>query len=309
MKKILDKHGVRAVMLFIAELNGFKSGTVKAKVHFGLQCWLANKLHNLDYTDYSSIIKANNVITDKERATQLKAEADRLEDVNSEAHENIWLERIYDQLDKHFQALPIIKRKALVDREALLLLASRHLESTHQWDVPAELDASASMLQYIGCLTGDIRLLSMTNVAGKTLSDPWSFPGIPRTMFKHAATPLLYGSSKACHELWQSKGHKYTLDQIQLFNQEIATGALGVANAFKEFLIVNCKPTATMTPNIMGEIFTIECNRYRHIGDTTTKYDIFDTITNSIRRISHTTTRKEADLEQFRRYFVTLLIF
>lgn len=281
MKKILDKHGVRAVMLFIAELNGFKSGTVKAKVHFGLHCWLTSKLHDPDYST---------------------------EEGRSEAHENIWLERIYDQLDKHFNALPIIKRKALEDREALLLLASRHLESTHQWDVPLELDASASMLQYIGALTGDARLLSMTNVIGNTLSDPWAFNGINRTMFKHAATPLLYGSSKACHELWQAKGHKYTLDQIQLFNQEIATGALGVANSFKEFLIVNCKPTATMTPNIMGEVFTIECNRYRHIGDVTTKYDIFDTITNSIRRITHTTTRKEADLEQFRRYFVTLLI-
>lgn len=119
MKKILDKHGVRAVMLFIAELNGFKSGTVKAKAHFGLHCWLTSRLHEPDYST---------------------------EEGRSEAHENIWLERIYDQLDKHFNALPIIKRKALEDREALLLLASRHLESIHQWDVPLELDASALTL-------------------------------------------------------------------------------------------------------------------------------------------------------------------
>ena len=63
-----------------------------------------------------------------------------------------------------------------------------------------------------------------------------------------------------------------------------------------------------MTPTIMGETFTIECNRYKNVGDTTTKYDIYDTITHSVRRITHTSTRKEADLEQFRRYFVTLLI-
>lgn len=281
MKKVLDKHGIRAVMLFIAELNGFKSGTPKAKAHYGLTCWLSGKLHEPDYS----------------------TEAGR-----SEAHENIWLERIYDSLDSHFDATPIIKAKALTARSALVYLASKHSKATHPWDVPLELDASASMLQYIGLLTNDSRLLSMTNVIGSTLSDPWAFEGIPRTQFKHAATPMLYGSSRACHELWQDKGHKYTIDQVKLFNQELATGALSVANAFKEFLITNVKPTEHMTPVIFNETFQIECNRYKHLGDITTRYDIFDTETNSIRRISHTTTRKEADLEQFRRYFVTLLI-
>ena len=281
MKKILDKHGIRAVMLFIAELNGFKSGTVKSKAHFGLKCWLSTTLHQPDYS---------------------------AEEGRAEAHENIWLERLYDGLDKHFDVTNLIKSKALTNRDALIYIANRHNKSTFLWDIPLELDASASMLQYIGLLTADSRLLSMTNVIGSTLSDPLAFPGIPRTQFKHAATPMLYGSSKACHELWQAKKHKYTIEQIQAFNTELASGALGVANAFKEFLITNVKPKEFMTPNINGEIFQIECNRYRNVGDHTTKYDIYDTITNSIRCISHTTTRKEADLEQFRRYFVTLLI-
>lgn len=116
MKKVLDKHGIKAVMLFIAELNGFKSGTPKAKAHYGLTCWLSGKLHEPDYS----------------------TEAGR-----SEAHENIWLERLYDSLDSHFDATPIIKAKALTTRSALVYLTSKHLQATHEFTVPLELDASA----------------------------------------------------------------------------------------------------------------------------------------------------------------------
>lgn len=164
------------------------------------------------------------------------------------------------------------------------------------------------MLQYIGLLLGDHRLLEMTNVIGGKLSDPWEFEGIPRTMFKHAATPMLYGSSKGCHELWQNKGHKYTIDQVKSFNNELSNGALGLANQFKEFIINYVKPTETMTVVIDGQEFRIECNRFRNIGEETKAFDIFDTETNTIRRIHHTSTKAVPDLEQFRRYFVTLLI-
>lgn len=308
MKEVLTKHGVKAVMLFIAELNGFKSGTVKAKAHYGLKCWLTSKLHELDYTDYSAQIKANSVITDKERAKLLEEEAKRIEDTNSEAHENIWLERLYTGLDAHFRAGDIVKTTALKYRETLVKLLSRHKDSTFIWDVPIELDASASMIQWMGVLMGDHRLTDMTNVTGNILSDPWAFDGIPRTQFKHAATPMLYGSARACHELWRDKKHNYTINQIELFNKEIASGALGVANALKDFIINNCKPTETMKVDVNGEQFNIECNRYRQIGDTTTKYDIYDSITKRIKTVVHTTTKSIADLEQFRRYFVTLLV-
>lgn len=308
VNKVLTKHGIKACMLFIAELNGFKTGTVRDKTHYGLHCWLSSRLHELDYTDYTSAIKANSVITDEERTKQLEKEAKRVEDVNSEAHENIWLERLYDGLDKHFNATPIIKRKAQESREALLYLAKKHLSANYEWSIPLELDASASMLQYIGLLTNDHRLLEMTNVIGSTLSDPWKFNGIPRTQFKHAATPMLYGSSKTCHELWQDKKHNYTYEQVIAFNQELATGALGVANAFKEFLITNCKPSETMLVKIFNEEFNIECNRYRHEGDHTDIFKLYDSETGYRKTFHHTTVKKVADLEQFRRYFVTLLI-
>lgn len=164
------------------------------------------------------------------------------------------------------------------------------------------------MLQYIGALLGDTRLLSMTNCYGAELSDPWAFEGMSRLMFKHAATPRLYGSSKACYELWEDWDHNYSLEQVQAFNQELATGPLGLADQFKEFIINNVKPTEHMQVTIGAETFSIECNRYRNVGEETTAYDIFDTQTQSIRRMHHTSTKKVADLDQFRRYFVTLLI-
>ncbi len=270
--------GVYAYSLFIAELNGFKEGTELAKSQFGIKCYQSTTLHDLDPNS---------------------------EDDRAEFHENFWLQRIYTELDNYFDtSLDFIDiKQASYDQ-----LLSVTTDNSHKWSTPIELDASASMLQWIGILTNDSRLMSMTNIVGSTLSDPWKFEGIPRTQFKHAATPMLYGSSKACHELWQAKKHKYTLEQVQLFNTELSSGALGLANALKDFLINNCKPQETMQPHIVDETFTIECNRYNQIGEETRLYNIYDSITGAIPTIHHTTTRKEADLEQFRRYFVTLLI-
>ena len=282
MRFTATQKGANAIFLFIAELNGFKSGTPTAKLRFGQQCWFDTVLHDLDHT----------------------SEEDR-----KEVHENIWLQRLYDELDSFYSlgelVAPIVKSKL---SNGKLKLISLDTNANHKWSTPIELDASASMLQYIGILLGDERLLNMTNVIGSTLSDPWAFNGIPRTQFKHAATPRLYGSSRACHELWQDKGHKYTLEQVQLFNQELSSGPLGLADQFKEFIINNVKPSEAMTVDIFGTSFRIECNRYRNVGEQTLRYDIYDSETDTIRRIAHTTTKRVPDLDQFRRYFVTLLI-
>lgn len=279
MRQIATAKGAKAIMLFIAELNGFKKGTVKDKYDFGVRCWLHNTLHELDLTD---------------------------EDDRSELHENIWLERLYAELDNYYNATPGHKITARVKNDISFMESTARTD--YKWETPIELDASASMLQYIGILLNDERLCTMTNVIGDELSDPWEFEGIPRTQFKHAATPMLYGSSKACHELWQDKKHKYTIEQVHAFNQELATGALGLANAFKEFIINNVKPAEKMEVQIWDEKFTIECNRFKQIGEQTIRYDIYDSPSNTIKRISHTTTKSVPDLDQFRRYFVTLLI-
>lgn len=164
------------------------------------------------------------------------------------------------------------------------------------------------MLQWIGILLNDKRLLTMTNVIGDELSDPWEFDGIPRKQFKDAATPRLYGSSKTCHELWQDKDHKYTLEQVALFNKELANGALGIADQFKEFIINNVKPQDEMDLHIWDEKFRVECNRFKNVGEKTTSYNIYDTQDERIKPVVHTDTKKVPDLDRFRRYFVTVLI-
>lgn len=284
MKRIATAKGLNAILLFIAELNGFKKGTVEDKRNHGQQCYLTRTSHNLDYST---------------------------EEGRKEAHENIWLFRLYDELDRYFQLdtmADLTKQWVLSGKRKWEWLEAQ-ASTNYYWIVPIELDASASMLAYIGALLGDERLLSMTNAHGTDLSDPWEFPGIPRTQFKHAATPMLYGSSKPCHDLWQAKGHKYTLEQVKAFNNELASGPLGLANAFKDFLITNCKPQAQMQVHIINEHFTIECNRFRNVGEKTNVYAIYDTDNNAIRTIHHTDTVRVPDLEQFRRYFPTLLIF
>lgn len=267
--------GAYAIFLFIAELNGFKEGTELSKAQAGAKSYQTRLLHDLDPTTESG---------------------------RKDYHENFWLQRLYDQLDMYYDDSNLDITQATYEQLLTPFI------STHKWSVPIELDASASMLQWLGVLLNDERLMSMTNVIGSTLSDPWKFDGIPRTQFKHAATPMLYGSSRACHELWKDKKHDYTYEQVQAFNQELSSGALGLANAFKEFLITNCKPTEFMTLHVFNEQFQVECNRHTHVGEETKTYYLFDTIEAKLRKVHHTTTKSVPDLDQFRRYFVTALI-
>lgn len=281
MRHTATPKGATAIFLFVAELNDFKEGKISEKEAFGITCYLEHTLHTLDHSD----------------------KEDR-----KEVHVNIWLERLYDDLDLYFQLVdkPVSKKAALANGTIAKLLDNPATD--HKWTTPVELDASASILQWMGLLLDEQRLLTMTNVIGSELSDPWNFEGIPRTQFKHAATPMLYGSSRACHELWQDKGHKYTIDQVQAFNKELATGALGVANQLKEFIINNVKPLETMLIKLYKDEFEIECNRFRNIGEETMQYDIFDTKDNAIKRITHTNVKQVPDLDQFRRFFPTLLV-
>lgn len=280
MRNIAEE--INSIYLFIAELHGYRVGTEAGKLAFGRECYLTTRLLDLDYNK----------------------ESDR-----SDMHENIWLQRLYDDLDNCFGITDsplagIYKTRSLKGKERIEDCANPN----YKWSVPIELDAGASMLQYIGILLGDETLCTRTNLVGTELQDPWAFGCISRAMFKHAATPRLYGSSRACYELWNDWKDDYTLEQVVAFNTELTSGLLSVADAFKEFIINNVKPTEQMRVRIWNEEFDIECNRFRNVGEETLRYDIFDTETRSIRRICHTRTKKVPDLQQFRRYFVTLLI-
>jgi hypothetical protein len=268
-----------AVFLFIAELTGsFKpgSGNVELKIACGQTDYIQNKLHELDLTD----------------------EEDR-----KKLHENIWLERLYSELDQYF-SLP--KGDALTRH--LAVHDGDYREESYKWSVPIELDASASMLQYEGLLTGDKRLLEMTNIVGDILQDPWKLEGMSRLMLKKAATPMLYGSSQQCHELWQNNGISYTAEDIELYNKQIADGPFGVANLLKEFIINNADPKTEMKVKIWDETFEVSCNRYRNVGEKTRAYKIWDSIDKRYNIVLHTDTKKVPDLQQFKRYFMTLLV-
>lgn len=276
------KTEVNAVMLFIAELTGSfvpGSGTVKTKIACGQQAYVSNNLHTVDLND----------------------EEDR-----KELHENIWLERLYDELDHYFK-IPDCANKRMV-RALSVDTSISYREEGYKWTVPLELDASASMLQYMGILLGDKRLMEMTNVIGDTLEDPWKLEGMSRAMLKTAATPQLYGSSQACHTLWQDGGMNYTAEDVALYQEEMKDGAFGVANLLKEFIINNSAPKATMKVKIWNEEFEISCNRFRNVGEKTKAYKIWDSIDKQYNIVLHTDTKRVPDLEQFKRYFMTLLI-
>lgn len=281
MRNIMEE--IESIYLFIAELQGYRTGTESGKLAFGRECYLTTKLIELDYSS---------------------------ENGRSDMHENIWLQRLYDDLNRCFgiddkpHVAGIFKTRSLLNKERI----EDRANPNYNWKCPIELDAGASMLQYIGLLLNDTTLCTRTNLIGTDLQDPWAFEGMPRAQFKHAATPRLYGSSRACHELWNDWNHPYSLDQVRAFNTELASGPLGLADQFKEFIINNVKPTAKMRIRIWNEEFDIECNRFRNVGEETIRYDIYDTQTHSIRRICHTRTKRVPDLQQFRRYFVTLLI-
>lgn len=275
--------GANAVFLFVAELNGYKSGqSMEDKIQFGINCWLTTRMLDLD----------------------LSNESDR-----ADLYENIWLGRLYGDLDNAFGMNTIegdiIKAMYVADPSYQVNL---QLNSAYKWTVPIELDAGASMLQVEAMLLGDAQLANATNMIEGVLTDPWSIKGLTRNHVKKACTPMLYGSSKACYELWEQNGLKFTLDDVKTYSESLNSGYLAVANLFKEFLINNCNPKPTMDVTIWKETFRIECNRFRNVGEATVGYDIYDTDSDSIKRIYHTTTTKVPDLEQFRRYFVTLLV-
>lgn len=268
----------RDQLLFIAELLGFKTGTVEDKVNFGLKCYAHQNYHSLD----------------------LSNEEDR-----KDLHENIWLERIYNELDQvHGVNCPTSRA---------LALSMETISDSYQWSVPIECDASASMLQYEGALLGDSRLLNMTNciVGSEGLIDPWgTIPGVPREAVKKRFTPSLYGSNQTANEFL--KRAKFSSKEIStyvpLILAEEQHGAFGLANGFKDFIINNVNPQETMEVHIWNEKFTIQCNRFKRVGEYSKFYKVYDSYLKRNLVFKNTHTKNVADLKQFRRYFVTLLI-
>jgi len=246
--------GREQVYLFIAELLGYKPETSEEKAKLGEIAYNKRIIHSLDLSK---------------------------EDDRDNLYENIWLERLYDNLD---------------------------IYDGHNWVVPIETDATASIIQVEGALLDSYDMWDETNAIGsRHLKDVWS-KGMPRRQFKFASTPLLYGSTQPCTVLWKRKRISYTVEQVKLHEKELATGVLGIANDFKNYIIDNVEPKPKMNVTIDDETFVIYCNKYRNVGDYMKKYPVYDTASDCVLTINHTHTQKIADLEQFKRYFVTLLV-
>lgn len=258
--QMITPEALDAVYLFIAEIMGHKTCTIAEKLQAGKDCYAERRMP--DYND---------------------------DDLN----EYIWVERLYDELDR-WNTFTGLGGKA---------------EDFH-WSVPIELDASASMLSYMGALLGDKRLLQATNslVIDDQLNDPWKIDGLSRNAVKAAFMPRLYASSQPIASLWKKGKFEYTQAELKLANEENMSGMFGTADAFKEFVVRNCNPKEVMKVHINGESFEIRCNRWKQIGEVAVSYDLWDSDTQRIRRVTNTKTKKVADLEQFRRYFQTLLI-
>lgn len=268
VRNVATEEGESAVYLFIAELLGLRKAydSVSHKEQLGREAYQARSLLDLDLDT---------------------------EDGRSDLFENIWLERLYEELDE----LHINRVERSINPSVPAFC----------WSVPIELDASASMLQYMGVLLDDDRLMRMTNMIGTSISDPWTTK-TNRTKFKTVGTPRLYGSTMSASYLLDQAKLDYTLEEIRDIDYELSTGAFGVANHFKDLLINYCKPKETMSVRIWNDEFTIECNKFKKVDDSVKFYRLYDSNDNEVKEIVHHTPIMVPDLDQFRRYFATLLI-
>ena len=115
MRNIVEE--INSIYLFIAELHGYRTGTEAGKLAFGRECYLTTRLLDLDYSK----------------------ESDR-----SDMHENIWLQRLYDDLDRCFGIATtplagIYKTRSFKGTERI----EDRANPDYKWTVPIELDAGA----------------------------------------------------------------------------------------------------------------------------------------------------------------------
>jgi hypothetical protein len=252
MRKIATKSGQESILLFVAELNGYKKGNVKGKLAYGEQCWIEGKLPH-------------------------------------EPHEMIWAERLYKELYQY--EIAQIEGK------------------DYYWTTPIELDVAASMLQIIGALLGDSQLLTITNcISNGELNDPWGqIETVHRSKTKCVLMPQIYGSGQAAAKLLDQEDEDYTAQEVIDLEAGLNTGAYGVANAFKRFLIAHCNMKEVVYPVVWGESLEVPCNRYHVHGEKPVHYKVLNNKGKQADLV-HWDTVKTPDLKSFKRWTVTGLV-
>ena len=268
--------GLRNKFLFIAELMGFKSGTIQAKHDFGRKCYYTTARHE--------------------------------ESSEDEIIENLWLERTYEDIDNAFGntfGLKLLKSRAIL--KDTIEFADPAIVS-YKWTVPIEIDMSASVLGFLSLLLNHRPFMERCNILPGSLTDAWGHNVITnRKQFKTSMRPL-YGSQLSAQAMWNDMSIEYTQDEVIAFQHELDNGEFKVAVAFKDFLINNAQMQPEMDLLVNGETHHTYCNKFHNVGETTTIYDIFDSATGRIRRIHNTQTKRIPDLHSFKRFTVTGLI-
>lgn len=199
----------------------------------------------------------------------------------SDLHVLIWLERIYENLDNY--------------------------EYTG-WYVPVEIDATASVSQFMAILTNDHTVMDYTNLINPDeFKDFWTVEGLPRDHIKKAVTPRLYGSSAQPNELWDKHHKVYSQEQLNKVNDELRKGRFSKLNQFKNFIIDSVKPKKIMKVKIFNEEFLIKCNRFKWDEVCKEEYYFYTSSQGIMKKVTHEVQRVP-DLKQFKRFFVTLLI-
>ena len=280
-RNIATQSGLRNKYLFIAELLGYKKGNVQGKVNFGRKAYLTRK----NLSDFN------------------------LDDL----YEYIWLERLYKDIDKVLDIKHWKKQAAMAKYRIgsiTMTECAKKIEtfSGKKWKVPVEIDMSASVLGIMGLLLDHKPFLDRTNMIGSTLNDAWGHDVITNRLQFKTIMRVCYGSSMSPEDMWRDMDIPFTANEAYAFKDTLNNGELAIADKFKDFLIRNSNMKINMDVKIGNEEFKIECNKWYHIGETTNKFDLYDTYTNSIRRIHNTETVKRPDLRRFKVYNPTLLI-
>jgi len=290
-RNICTPNGLRNKYLFIAELVGFKAGSVDAKTQFGRLAYYNRTITKCDVED-------------------------------------IWLERLYADIDSAFGNKWTMTRSNKLAKiseyksgsnwhiarvpslitDLIKLEESIIRESTYKWQVPIEIDMSASVLGYIGLLLNHKPFLDRCNITQGDLSDAWGHKVITNRLQFKTIMRQCYGSQMSAQQMWDDMEMTYTKEEVVAFNQEMESGDLAIAIAFKDFFINNAQMHPVMELNVLGDRVTTYCNKFHNVGETTSIFDLYDTSTNSIRRIHNTQIKRVPDLKSFKRYTVTGLI-
>ena len=198
-------------------------------------------------------------------------------------YEYLWLQRIYKALD------------TLITQEYVY------------WDIPIEVDATASALMIMGTLTNNHTYMNKTNVIGNVLEDIWTIEGLDRTMVKKHFTRQIYGSTSTPKETLVELKIEHTQEDVNKLNMLTKKGIFSDACNFKDYIIENVNPKETMNIKIWNDEFYIKCNRFKWNVTNQKIYFPYTSKQGLIKRITRNL-NLTPDLDRFRRYFVTLLI-